>query len=146
MPKTQINTGYLPSTGTVEGFYTLFHSNTGVLNMDLLRKIYLKKKKKKKPGVFVRLFPEQRRGKVFTGMYASGQHVMTLFSPGWPLFVTTLSSPEAREIDISFTNIPGIFFSRPDFFGPLFIEKTGSVSCAPSCWIWGISCSSRGGR
>lgn len=49
MPKTQINTGYLPSTGTVEGFYTLFHSNTGVLNMDLLRKIYLKKKKRKSP-------------------------------------------------------------------------------------------------
>lgn len=40
MPKTQTNTGY--------DFYTLFHSNTGVLNMDLLRKIYLRKKKKVK--------------------------------------------------------------------------------------------------
>lgn len=34
----------------------------------------------------------------------------------------------AREIDISFTNIPGIFFSRVNFSGGPFMEETSSES------------------
>lgn len=63
-------------------------------------------------------------------MYASGQHVMTLFSPGCPLIVTTLSSPKAREIDISFTNIPGIFFSR--LWGSLHRKEALARAAPPS--------------
>lgn len=33
----------------------------------------------------------------------------------------------AREIDISFTNIPGIFFSRPGFLWGPFMEKKRAV-------------------
>lgn len=37
----------------------------------------------------------------------------------------------AREIDISFTNIPCIFFSRPVFFGGLSWRKKRAVWAAP---------------
>lgn len=38
----------------------------------------------------------------------------------------------AREIDISFTNIPGIFFSRPDLFGGLSWWKAAARAAPPS--------------
>lgn len=112
-------------------FRTLFYSNTEDLNMDLLSNTIKKQNKNTKTWfVCAAVLRAVMRESIHRHVRAWATCNGIILTRTTPHCHHAFFS-RAREIDISFTNIPGIFFSRPDFFGALFTEKTRSTSCAP---------------